>query len=56
VQGKEPWFADKVNFIVAGMSPNYLNKAKKNKIKNDSKYYIWEEPYLWKIGFYYIIR
>jgi hypothetical protein len=33
LQGKEPWFADMVNFIVIGMLPNDLNKAKKNKIK-----------------------
>ena len=25
LQGKEPWFADMVNFIVIGMLPNDLN-------------------------------
>ena len=56
LQGKEPWFADIVNFLVAGILPNDLNKAKKNKVKNDSKYYVWDEPYLWKIGSDQIIR
>jgi hypothetical protein len=31
LQGKESWFADMVNFIVAGMLPNDLNKAKKKQ-------------------------
>ena len=29
LQGKEPWFADMVHFIVIGMLLNDLNKAKK---------------------------
>jgi hypothetical protein len=33
LQGKEPWFADMVNFIVTGMLPNDLNKAKKDNKK-----------------------
>ena len=45
-----------VNFIVTGMLPDDLNKAKKDKRKNDSKYYIWDEPYLWKIGSNQIVR
>ena len=40
LQGKEPWFAYMVNFIVTKKLPNDLNKVKKKKIKNDSKYYI----------------
>lgn len=40
---------DTINFLVVGMLPHVLNKAMKDKIKNDSKYYIWDEPYFWKI-------
>ena len=56
VQGKEPWFADIVNFLVSGELPNGLSQARRNKIKSDSKYYIWDEPYLWKIGSDQVIR
>jgi hypothetical protein len=57
VQGKEPWFADQVNFIVAGMLPNYLNKVKKNKIKMTLSIIYGKNHTFGKyIGFYYIIR
>jgi hypothetical protein len=56
LQGKEPWYADIVNFLVTGILPYELKKARKDKIKNDSKYYIWDEPYLWKLGSDQVIR
>lgn len=56
LQSKEPWYADIVNFLVTGILPHELKKAKKDKIKNDSKYYIWDEPYLWKLGSDQVIR
>ena len=54
--GKEPWFADIVNFLVTGILPHDLSIAQRNKLRNDSKYYFWDEPYLWKIGSDQIIR
>ena len=43
-----PWYADIVNYLVTGAFPPTLTKAQKARIKSDSKYYIWDDPYLWK--------
>ena len=43
-----PWYADIVNYLVARTLPSELTKAQKDKIKSESKYYIWDDPYLWK--------
>ena len=43
-----PWYADIVNFQVTKELPKDLTRAQKDKIKSDSKYYIWDDPYLWK--------
>ena len=43
-----PWYADIVNYLVTKTLPNDLSRAQKDKIKNDTKYYVWDEPYLWK--------
>nr|KAJ0222679.1 hypothetical protein LSAT_V11C200054720 [Lactuca sativa] len=39
-----PWYADIVNFLVTKRYPDTFTRAKKDKLKNDAKYY----PYLWK--------
>ncbi|XP_031393661.1 uncharacterized protein LOC116205261 [Punica granatum] len=56
VQGEEPWYADLVNFIVTGTFPPGLTKARRNKLRSDSRYYIWDEPYLWKLCSDQVIR
>ncbi|XP_062115183.1 uncharacterized protein LOC133829475 [Humulus lupulus] len=43
-----PWFADIVNYLATKELPGDLTQAQKNKIKHDAKFYIWDEPYLWK--------
>ncbi|KAI3445155.1 hypothetical protein Pfo_001820, partial [Paulownia fortunei] len=43
-----PWYADIVNFLVTRKLPDELTKAQKEKIKSDARYYIWDDPYLWK--------
>ena len=30
------------------MLPPGLFKAQRDKIKNDAKYFVWDDPYLWK--------
>ena len=44
--GKLPWYADMVNYIVTKTFPIDLSRAQKEKIKAQSKYYVWDEPYL----------
>lgn len=43
-----PWYADIVNFLVAKVFPAGMNKARKDKLRSDAKYYVWDDPYLWK--------
>ena len=48
LQGKLPWYADLVNYLVAGVLPIDSTKAQTLKLKSESKYYVWDDPYLWK--------
>ncbi|RDX98329.1 hypothetical protein CR513_18767, partial [Mucuna pruriens] len=43
-----PWFTNICNFIVASQFPPEASWLYKEKIKSDAKYYIWDDPYLWK--------
>ncbi|KAH9718388.1 hypothetical protein KPL71_022206 [Citrus sinensis] len=43
-----PWYADIVNYLVTRTVPQEITSAQKAKIKSDAKYYVWDEPYLWK--------
>ncbi|XP_071921856.1 uncharacterized protein [Coffea arabica] len=56
LKGKEPWYADIVSFLVSHKFSIGMSKSKRDKIVHDSRYYIWDEPYLWKIGSDQIIR
>ena len=48
IKSTNPWYADMVNYLVTKELPKDLTPAQKNKIKHDARYYIWDEPYLWK--------
>ena len=43
-----PWYANIVNSLVTIMLPPGLSKAQRDKIKSDAKYFMWDDPYLWK--------
>ncbi|RDX87946.1 Retrovirus-related Pol polyprotein from transposon 17.6, partial [Mucuna pruriens] len=43
-----PWFANIVNYLVASILPLEASRSYKDKIKSDAKYYMWDDPYLWK--------
>ncbi|XP_040963884.1 uncharacterized protein [Gossypium hirsutum] len=43
-----PWYADIVNYLVTGTILSELPRSRKDKIKKDARYYIWDDPYLWK--------
>jgi len=45
-----PWFADIVNFIVASFLPPHASRSQMDKLKSDAKYYVWDDPYLWRFG------
>ena len=50
------WYADSINYIVTKTFPIDLFRAQKEKIRAQSKYYIWDELYLWKFYGDQIIR
>ncbi|RDY13033.1 hypothetical protein CR513_02092, partial [Mucuna pruriens] len=40
-----PWYADIYNYLVTSMR----NKAVKERLESDAKYYVRDDPYLWRL-------
>ncbi|KAK2402969.1 hypothetical protein QL285_052449 [Trifolium repens] len=55
VHGKNPWYADLVNYLAASELPD-CSKHRINKLKSEVKYYIWDDPHLWRICADQVIR
>ena len=51
-----PWFANIVNYLVASVFPPLASKSQRDKLKSDAKYYMWDDPYLWKLCNDQVIR
>ncbi|XP_059302287.1 uncharacterized protein LOC132054261 [Lycium ferocissimum] len=51
-----PWYVDMVNFIVSDIDPPSANHEKKKRILYDSRFYVWDEPYLYRFGTDQLIR
>ena len=51
-----PWFADLVNYLVASALPPNFSRSQIDKLKSDAKYYVWDDPYLWRFCSDKIIR
>ena len=43
-----PWYVDIVNYLAIKRLPADLTRGKWDKIRSDEKYYIWDDPHLWK--------
>ncbi|CAM8913896.1 unnamed protein product [Rhodiola kirilowii] len=56
VSAKVPWYASIVNYLVGGTFPPSFTKAQCMKLRHDARYYLWDDPYLWKIGADQILR
>ena len=56
ISSHAPWYAHIVNFIVTGSIPEYWNRHRKDKFFHELKYYFWEEPLLFHLGYDQIIR
>ncbi|CAM8943733.1 unnamed protein product [Rhodiola kirilowii] len=56
ISGKMPWFAPIVNYLVGGKFPPSYSRAQCLKLKHDAKYFLWDDPYLWKIGVDQVLR
>ena len=50
VVSERPWFADMANFKAAGIIPKDLNRKQRKKFLHDARFYIWDDPHLFKIG------
>ena len=45
-----PWYADIVNYLACGVVPSEFSYQQKRKIRTYSRYYIWDDPLLFKRG------
>ena len=43
-----PWYADIVNFLAYGIRPPEFSYQQRKKLRTDSRYYIWDDPLLFK--------
>ncbi|KAM2101230.1 hypothetical protein ACFX1T_028276 [Malus domestica] len=48
IEVSTPWYADLVNFLVSKQVPSTLSKVQRDKLKHDARFYVWDDPYLWK--------
>ncbi|KAM2154965.1 hypothetical protein ACFX1Q_046718 [Malus domestica] len=44
----EPWYADLVNFLVTKRIPSTYTRHQRDKLRHDARFYVWDDPYLWK--------
>ena len=51
-----PWYADIVNFLAYGVMPPEFSYEKRKKLRTDIRFYIWDDPLLFKKGADMIIR
>ena len=52
----DPWYADTVNYLVTGQLPEGWNKHDRDRFLHLVKFYIWDDPYLFKHCFDQIVR
>ncbi|GJY51806.1 gypsy type transposase [Tanacetum coccineum] len=45
----KPWFVDFANYLVSDIIPKGMTYQQKKKFFSDLKHYFWEEPYLFKL-------
>ena len=55
-ESQEPWYADIVNYLVCNQWPEEFNAQQKKKLRHESKFYCWDEPYLYRLGPDHILR
>ncbi|RDY09140.1 hypothetical protein CR513_06538, partial [Mucuna pruriens] len=51
IKASTPWFADICNYF-----PPEASRPYKEKLQSDAKYYIWDDPYLWRLCSDKVIR
>ena len=53
---QSPWYADIVIFLACGIMPPEFSYQQRKKLRTDNRYYIWDDPLLFKRGADLIIR
>ena len=53
---QSPWYANIVNFLACGVMPPEFSYQQRKKLRTDSRFYIWDDPLLFKRGADMIIR
>ena len=53
---KRPWFANLANSKATGVILDDFNAQQKKKCLRDTKYFVWDEPYLFKLGVDNLLR
>ncbi|RDX96136.1 putative mitochondrial protein, partial [Mucuna pruriens] len=49
INSATPWFADICNYVATSHFPLEASRPYKEKLQSDAKYYIWDDPYLWRL-------
>ncbi|CAN6723355.1 unnamed protein product [Malus baccata var. baccata] len=56
IKVSEPWYADLVNFLVTKRIPSTYTRHQRDKLRYDARFYVWDDPYLWKFCLDQIVR
>ena len=56
ISSHAPWYAHIINFIVTRSMPEHWNRHQKDNFFHELKYFFWEEPLLFHLGYDQIIR
>ena len=51
-----PWYVDILNYLAYGIMPFEFNHQQKRKLRTNSRFYIWDDPLLFRKGLDMIIR
>ncbi|RDX89394.1 Retrovirus-related Pol polyprotein, partial [Mucuna pruriens] len=51
-----PWFVDICNYVATSQFPLEASRLYKEKLQSDAKYYMWNDPYLWRLCNDQVIR
>ena len=44
-----PWFVDVANYKATGIIPEELNRSQRKKFLHDVRFYVWDDPHLFKL-------